>query len=481
MIKHLILKESPLALSKLVLDVSSGHDFIEIKLQDDQWSKKKDINGIIFIQLDHDKSFDFNKLKKIYPKNKIILLSQLFSDKVIKDLQAKKEAFDLFFKYPCDFKTVWKMYSLISAEATQDIKNISSNTTNLDIASLPDDSGEFEFNNSASQMGEDILSEIDLEKELLGATSRLSDTDESRDKITNFENSSPSPDEISRILVADLLDSELGRSVKKDDQDQSMMITEKTVMRPPKIDDVNITKAIDVSMSDVPLINQSVKYIKNKSSDLDENLDFKNIIDNKDAQILKLVSHNRFLKDQLNEMELKLAEVDKKLSFLELENEKMSSGKDEQTIELQLLKKKIEKDKNTFLEKESMLVERNKFLEKKIEHLKENLVKKENQNYFDLKKVRAREEDLEDKISLLQADAAMQLQNREQRIVALKRKVDVIEFELAESLAREKEFADKNKKLELCLDKVSKSLGGLMNTIDDSPQAEISFLENKKI
>ena len=152
-------------------------------------------------------------------------------------------------------------------------------------------------------------------------------------------------------------------------------------------------------------------------------------------------------------MTLEGAQNAEKKDFLSLRAEL-----DEKKIEIGIIKKRYSEqieDLNIKLDlvenKKEVLSEKNKRFQEEFEKLKLH-------NKTDLSKVRYRERELEQQLELLRGDAEVQVQNRDHKILELKRRIDTLEFDIENSQFNERKSVDDQGQLEEKMNKVIKTL-----------------------
>ena len=152
---------------------------------------------------------------------------------------------------------------------------------------------------------------------------------------------------------------------------------------------------------------------------------------------------------------------------------------DEKKIELSLARKRYEKQIEDYKyqldivnQKKQMLEEKNKQLDRDVERLS----KKSN---VDMTRIRARETELENKLDLLRADSEMQIKNRDQKILELKRRIDTLEFDIESMHMKERKVVDNNLELEDKMDRVIRTLRHAIGELEDNDNS-IHHLEKVK-
>lgn len=152
---------------------------------------------------------------------------------------------------------------------------------------------------------------------------------------------------------------------------------------------------------------------------------------------------------------------------------------DERKIELNLTRKRYDKyvedlkyQLDISHQKKEMLEEKNKQLDKEVSRLS----KKTN---VDVNRIKARETELENKLDLLRADSEMQIKNRDQKILELKRRIDTLEFDIESMHMKEKKVSDNNIELEDKMERVIRTLRLAIGELEENDNS-ISHLERVK-
>lgn len=193
------------------------------------------------------------------------------------------------------------------------------------------------------------------------------------------------------------------------------------------------------------------------------------VIARKEEQVFRLLGQNEQMKEERKEQEDLIRQ-------LQLENHEMKKQladkckyDDDADFKIQMLKTTLERERDELKIQNKILLDKTMLLEKRVHDLMKGTGKNDSANSVDIRKFKAREQELEEKISLLQSDTAAQVQHREKKIVELKRKIDLLEFDLKDSTDREKESKLLIKNLENSLMTLKKSLIGL---VDQTPMQE---------
>ena len=124
-------------------------------------------------------------------------------------------------------------------------------------------------------------------------------------------------------------------------------------------------------------------------------------------------------------------------------------------------------------EKKMLLEEKNKRLEKENEALRMKV-------NVDVNRVKARERELESKLELLKSDTETQLQNRDMKILELKRKIDTLEFDLESLQMKEKKPVDSNFAMEERMERVINTLRRAIGELEEEETRSAAFEKIKK-
>jgi len=178
--------------------------------------------------------------------------------------------------------------------------------------------------------------------------------------------------------------------------------------------------------------------------------------------------------------------LEKVQNFEEIEHDEKSTSVDlkaeldEKRIELEIIRKRYEKQMQEMKyqldlsnDKKSVLEEQNKKIEVEYEKMNRNVK-------VDINKVRNHERDLEGKLEMLRSDAGMQIRNRDQKILELKRKIDTLEFDLDSIQVKERKTVHNKYALEEKMNKVINTLRGAIGDLEDDASTIKSLEEIKK-
>jgi hypothetical protein len=404
-------------------------------------------------------------------KNKVVLISNMFKETYLRDLQMESNFYDLFFKYPLSYAELEQKLKLISTftgnqwknnevssepklpEPTVPYLNLDENTedTPIDIASLTDDSETPTLDlQKAETPAEKSDFELNLNTEDLSLANALvqdANPNSSEDLLLGNE-SEPNklPEAPAQELSLENQDIQLSENSNDLELNNLFESTEvKDDLSLNVEESAEIEKNLEVEDKNLESEVLEVVAEDEKESKVIENVSLNEILESKDDQIYRLMSKNKLLEDEIIEKEEMIKDIQKQLHDQQSQFEKSRSIVEESNFQMNVLKAAHEQEKNEIKNQLDVANSKIRLLEGRIEELKRSSVNIAKTNDVslsigELRKIKARQEHLEEKISLLQSDSAIQLQHREKKIIDLKRKVDLLEFDVRDSLEREMEY-----------------------------------------
>ncbi|MCB9091174.1 MAG: hypothetical protein H6621_10970 [Halobacteriovoraceae bacterium] len=200
-----------------------------------------------------------------------------------------------------------------------------------------------------------------------------------------------------------------------------------------------------------------------------------NLIHFKESELIKVISRNEMLEEENRILREKVVTLEEVASSASMLSHQKSLESDESRIRASILKKRHNEEKENILQQVRYLEEKLHYMEEKAKHLQDENKSLAKKNIFDVKKVKAREEELEEKIELMKTDITMQIKNRENKIIELKRKIDLLQFDLKDSEEREKDLGKRITNLENKLYQLKKILGESIERLDDSETPVLKF------
>jgi len=436
----------------------------------------------LLIVLEQPPSSEVLEWKKNNPEIKIILFSKSLSDAYLRDIQLSDSFYDLFFRYPVSFFEVEKNYKVISP-FTNSAWNIADLNAKVELSveddaskpdapvfEMPKTPGTETLHINSLLRGEDSSSRLDLDKAEVSSDAALNLTDsvpvlEESNQTGHVPIEGLLEDETVTNLNLNELTSEADSLQLSTDQEE----VDKEAEALPELAGPTLTQP-ENHFEDKVEENIVVSAAQEAGVSLDE------ILQSKDDQIFRLLSQTSRLKDELAEKEELIKTLQRDVHEQSSSVEQSKRDAEEALFQLKVVKTTLEKDKSDLERALDSAREKVSLLEQRVVEIKKEYQKiSQAGQSADIRKYKVRQEQLEDKISLLQSDTAMQLQNREKRIVELKRKIDLLEFDLRDSHEREKDYKQKIQHLE---DKLQQMKQALRQVVDESIS---ETLEVKKI
>lgn len=446
----------------------------------------------------------------------------MISDVTVRELQYEKEKIDLFFKTPVTIDKIDTMYEAITSAKTASvqigidgddslvIENASMDDDGVPDVSFPEDDDEEEGlvldgdDDSSLEMDlgdevEEIVAlevdatkvnnVVDLAKELEGIEGGIlgvdnvesQDNTQGEDLMSLLEGSGETEvsgqydsQDISRILKSEVLVDELNRekeaqnanvlaemTVVKESHDFGILDPEE---RPGKGLDLLVDPGMTRTMADPDaLAPQREEGPRGVSAE-----EVQKMLRHREEDYMKLLSRNEILEEENRIIREKVVSLEEVASSASLNSKKKSLESDENKIKISVLRRHHSEEVERLKDQNKLYYEKLSYYKENMERLtseNKSLLKK---NLVDVKQIHSREEELEEKIQLMKADISSQIKNRENKIIELKRKIDLLQFDLKDSEEREKEHAQKIALLEEKLYKLKKVLGESIERLDES-------------
>lgn len=404
---------------------------------------------------------------------KVVLLSNTVDDKSLISLQRDHNFYDLVFKYPISFDDLKAKVKLISTFTHNTWKpELPAAEPTLQIT-------DFDIGNLTDQVSLTTSPTVDTDVITHAEVPATDDSLSLIDGLTgeaNIDLSLESPD---TLILSDKateeLESENGLT------DALMLGTEELpqelpeALSEPQIPQIEVKAENLWTDSESPLDlgiddQSSLKISEPTSPNVNvEKVSLNEILENKDDQIYRLMSKNKMLEDEVIEKEEFIKQLQIDLRELQTSFDKNKNIVEESTYQVNILKSNNEQEKLEIKKNLDVALAKVKLLEARIDELKNSSSAQPRNtdttlSIGELRKLKARQEHLEEKISLLQSDSAIQLQHREKKIIDLKRKVDLLEFDVKDSIEREAEL---KRKLQIAESKMAQTKQLLKQVMDE--------------
>ncbi len=420
--KHIVIREPEIDLNEYIKEYATiAEDLFDYQCKIGDVKRlaitEKVTNGSVIVFIDSgDHLFDLEAIREKFPFLKITLVAKEISEEQVRKLQYEEEVIDLFFKAPLDFTQYEFMVTALVSEET---KMLTSSA--LDLPSTPSDELEIE------RSGETETVEIEKENKK-GLISKIKDSKENFvQKLEDF--------------------------VSKDKDE--------------KLDASDITDVFNKEDLSAKVEAEAIT-----SDDLSKEI--KELIQYKDDKFLKIINRNETLENENKVLQSEIVKLEERLSTSRSNLEQKQVDFDQLKIKASIQEKRNESQTESLIEKIDYLKEKVRILDDKNKDLIDKNKDLSKKNVFDHKRVKLKEEALKEKIELIKDDVASQIQNRERRIINLKRKIDLLEFDLKDSNDREKSYLEKISDLEEKLYKLKKTIG---DSLDDLEHKELELLK----
>lgn len=465
---------------------------------------------ILLVVLEQPVSDELISWHQNNPSIKVVIFSNSFEDTYLRDLQLEHSLYDLYFKYPLPFSEfeqkvqmistftngVWKSEEInLPRKDNLEISADDLNMPNLEIGNLTDqvnlsseslttteDEKDLNLVSPETPIADALMLETsssNLEEDLALSTETQA---QEKDDVTSafvlgIENENPSVE-----LGLDLSDAsttaeeqEAADLVMPEDAVTEETIAEQTI----PVETITEDALLEETLSNEPLADevQLDQEYELKSAPVHEDVNkvvekvsLNEILENKDDQIYRLMSKNKMLEEEITEKEEIIKQVQKELRDHQTQFNNSKNIVEESNYQINVLKSNHEQEKLEIQKHLDMAMSKIKLLETRVEELKKNSSSAQKSSeailsVSELRKLKARQEHLEEKISLLQNDSAIQLQHREKKIIDLKRKIDLLEFDVKDSIEREAEY---KRKIQQAESKMAQMKQVLKQVMDES-------------
>ena len=186
-----------------------------------------------------------------------------------------------------------------------------------------------------------------------------------------------------------------------------------------------------------------------------------------ETKMLKHQTTIRILREDRQGLLDEIEDLKTKNQRIQKENIGLKAELDELQIELSIIKKRHEDDIRELKYNLNYSEDRKKVMEEKLKKNQEELGLVGERVRLDLEKLRRKEKELENQLELVQMDTANQVQNRENKILDLKRKIDALEFNMENTILKEQKTREDKKKLEERLRSIMKTLRGSIRLLEE--------------
>ncbi len=423
--KHIVIREADLDLNDFIKDYASvAEDLYDYQCKMDELKRlsvtEKVTNGSVIVCVKSGEGlYNLDVLREKFPFLKITLVAQDISEDQVKRLQYEEEVIDLFFKAPLDFTQYEFMVTALVSEET---KLMTSSA--LDLPATPSDELEIERSGDTETVK---ISKEDHKQSIIGKIKKSKET--FVQKLEDF--------------------------VAKDEAD-------------------GVSKDLTETIFESSANDEILLEGNNVEQEEDFSKEIKELIQYKDDKFLKIINRNETLEDENKQLQSDIVKLEERLSTAQRNFEQKEVDYDQLKIKASIHDKRQTSQTEKLLEKIDYLNEKVRILTDKNKDLLDKNKDLSKKNVFDHKRVKLKEEALKEKIELIKDDVASQIQNRERRIINLKRKIDLLDFDLKDSVDREKAYLEKISGLEEKLYSLKKTIG---DSLEDLDQKELQILK----
>ncbi len=512
--KHLLLVEHEPNLDSFISEFTTVEDrFCLFSCKFDELESlacNEEFDGGIIVLVPTWREIKLEVLREKFPRKKIMLLSAMISDVTVRELQHDKGVIDLFFKAPIPMEKIDSMYDAFNSAQTASVNIGIDDDDSLVLEGafrdtqaleMSEDDGDLELDGadedtslemdqpSEIKVAEEVTrastSVIDLAKELegevLGGNNVTPEGAKGNDLMTLLEGEGEydhsthyDSHDISRILKTDVLQEELRKEAEAQASEKTVETSEveENILIPEFADPSLLVggssqeRGVDLSLlSNSEISEEEVKSKKAEGASPDE---VQKMLRHREEDYLKLLTRNEILEEENRIIREKIISLEEVASSASLISKKKSLESDENKIKISVLRRHHNEELEKIHGQNKLYREKLGYLKESMDRLVDENKKLLKQNMIDVKKVRSREEELEEKLNLMKADVSSQIKNRENKIIELKRKIDLLHFDLKDSEEREKELSHKITILEEKLYKLKKVLGESIERLDDS-------------
>lgn len=162
------------------------------------------------------------------------------------------------------------------------------------------------------------------------------------------------------------------------------------------------------------------------------------------------------------------------------ENLLLRASLEESMLEISIIRKNKISEFEDIKYRLNLSEEKRSILEEKLKGSELKRQKLEQKVRIDFNQLKAREKELESKLELLMMDSESQIHSREQKILELRRKVELLEFNMENATIREQKNVEDKRKVEDRLIKLTKILKHSLNNIEDDLEFSLESIEPQK-
>jgi hypothetical protein len=201
------------------------------------------------------------------------------------------------------------------------------------------------------------------------------------------------------------------------------------------------------------------------------------VVSHNTQELHRLADTIQNLREDRERLQKKVDELENKQDYSKQDYLSLKSELDEKKIEVTVLKRQYEEKIDEFQYKLKLSEERRGIADEKQKQYLSDIENLNQKVRLDIKRIQSRERELESQLELLKTDAEIQIKNRDNKIIELKRKIDSLEFEMESVHNNEEKQIQGRLELEDKLTRVMKTLRAALNLLDETSLAEIESLK----
>ncbi|RLA67633.1 MAG: hypothetical protein DRQ88_01985 [Epsilonproteobacteria bacterium] len=199
-----------------------------------------------------------------------------------------------------------------------------------------------------------------------------------------------------------------------------------------------------------------------------------------DNALVRLEATIRQLREEREEFLNEIQDLKADKDIIDSENLGFRSEVAELRIEVGILKKRNNEERGEYHQSKKILEESLIVSDHKMKNLEGDVTRLSQKARIDISKIRQKERELESQLELLTMDSENQINNRENKILDLKRKMDALEFNMENVGSREARIRDEKLKVEEKLNKVMKNMRSSIKFLEEELETEPAFLQEIK-
>jgi hypothetical protein len=179
----------------------------------------------------------------------------------------------------------------------------------------------------------------------------------------------------------------------------------------------------------------------------------------------KLLSRNELLEEENRILKSKLISLEELAHSASTQSVQKTLENDESRIKISVIKRRYNERIKRLEELLTMSKQQIYFFKEKSKNLQSKNSELSKKKIVENTQVRAKEQELEQKLELLRLDVSDQIRNRENKIMQLKRQVDLLSFDIRESYEKQNELIETIEQLETKIFKFRSLLGDSLDEL----------------